>query len=265
MDLGLSGKRALVTGSTAGIGLAIAAALAREGAKVIVNGRTQARVDEAVAQVKQQAGGKADVQGLAVDLGTAAGAKAVIAAHPELDVLVNNLGIYQAKPFEQLTDDDWTRILEVNVLSGVRLARHYFPGMLKRNAGRVVFISSESGVQIPAEMIHYGVTKSAQVSLARGMAELTAGTNVTVNSVLVGPTRSEGVEQFVAGLAKDKGLTPEQVEREFFKTMRPTSLIKRFEMPEEVAAVVTFLCGQAASAINGAAVRAEGGLLKGML
>jgi len=265
MDLGLSGKRALVTGSTAGIGLAIAAALAREGAKVIVNGRTQARVDEAVAQVKQQAGGKADVQGLAVDLGTAAGAKAVIAAHPELDVLVNNLGIYQAKPFEQLTDDDWTRILEVNVLSGVRLARHYFPGMLKRNAGRVVFISSESGVQIPAEMIHYGVTKSAQVSLARGMAELTAGTNVTVNSVLVGPTRSEGVEQFVAGLAKDKGLTPEQVEREFFKTMRPTSLIKRFETPDEVAAVVAFLCSQAASAINGAAVRAEGGLLKGIL
>jgi NAD(P)-dependent dehydrogenase (short-subunit alcohol dehydrogenase family) len=264
MDLGLSGKRALVTGSTAGIGLAIAAALAREGAKVIVNGRTQARVDEAVARVKQQAGG-ADVRGLAIDLGTATGARDVIAAVPELDVLVNNLGIYQAKAFEQLTDDDWNRLLEVNVLSGVRLARHYFPGMLRRNAGRVIFISSESAVQIPAEMIHYGVTKAAQVALARGMAELTAGTAVTVNSVLVGPTRSEGVEQFVAGLAKDQGLTPEQVEREFFKTMRPTSLIKRFETPEEVAAVVTFLCGQAASAVNGAAIRAEGGLLKGML
>jgi NAD(P)-dependent dehydrogenase (short-subunit alcohol dehydrogenase family) len=264
MDLGLSGKHALVTGSTAGIGLAIAATLAREGAKVIVNGRTQARVDEAVARVKQQAGG-ADVRGLAIDLGTATGARDVIAAVPELDVLVNNLGIYQAKAFEQLTDDDWNRLLEVNVLSGVRLARHYFPGMLRRNAGRVIFISSESAVQIPAEMIHYGVTKAAQVALARGMAELTAGTAVTVNSVLVGPTRSEGVEQFVAGLAKDQGLTPEQVEREFFKTMRPTSLIKRFETPEEVAAVVTFLCGQAASAVNGAAIRAEGGLLKGML
>jgi NAD(P)-dependent dehydrogenase (short-subunit alcohol dehydrogenase family) len=265
MDLGLSGKRALVTGSTAGIGLAIATTLAREGAKVIVNGRTQTRVDEAVAQVRQQAGAGADVRGVAIDLGTVAGAREAIAAVPEVDLLVNNLGIYQAKPFEQLTDDDWLRILEVNVLSGVRLARHYFPAMLKRNAGRVVFISSESGVQIPAEMIHYGVTKSAQIALARGMAELTAGTAVTVNSVLVGPTRSEGVEQFVAGLAKDQGLTAEQVEHEFFKTMRPTSLIKRFETPEEVAAVVAFLCGQAASAINGAAIRAEGGLLKGML
>jgi NAD(P)-dependent dehydrogenase (short-subunit alcohol dehydrogenase family) len=262
MNLGLSDKRALVTGSTAGIGLAIATCLAREGARVTVNGRTTARVDEAVAHVKRHVSG-AEVDGLAADLGTAAGATAVTAAIDELDVLVNNLGIYQSKPFEQIRDDEWQHIIEVNVLSGVRLARHYFPKMLRKNWGRIVFISSESGVQIPAEMIHYGVTKSAQVALARGLAELSAGTGVTVNSVLAGPTRSEGVEQFVAGLAKDRGVTETQIEEEFFKTVRPTSLLKRFETPEEVAAVVAFLCSTSASAINGAAVRAEGGVLKG--
>jgi len=264
MNLGLSGKRALVTGSTAGIGLAIATALAREGAKVALNGRTTARVGQAVAHVKQHVVG-AEIQGVAADLGTADGARQVIDELPELDVLVNNLGIYQSKPFEQIGDPEWLRILEVNVLSGVRLSRHYFPAMLRRNWGRVIFISSESAVQIPSEMIHYGVTKSAQVALARGMAEMTAGTGVTVNSVLAGPTRSEGVEQFVAGLAKDRGVSEKQVEEEFFKTVRPTSLIRRFETPDEVAAVVTFLCGQGASGVNGAAIRAEGGVLKGML
>src|SRR4051794_24908034 len=214
MDLQLEGKRALVTGSTAGIGLAIVAGLAREGAHVTLNGRTQRRVDEAVAQVKREVAGAA-VSGIAADLGTADGARAVIAALSEVDVLVNNLGIYGAKPFEKLTDEEWTNILEVNVISGVRLSRHYFPRMLARGWGRVIFISSESGVQIPTEMIHYGVTKSAQIALARGMAELTAGTAVTVNSVLAGPTRSEGVEQFVAGLAKDKGVTERQIEEDF--------------------------------------------------
>jgi NAD(P)-dependent dehydrogenase (short-subunit alcohol dehydrogenase family) len=264
MDLQLSGKRALVSGSTAGIGLAIATALAREGARVTLNGRTAARVDEAVAQVKRDAPG-ANVDGMAADLGTADGAKRVIAAIPDVDILVNNLGIYEIKAFEQLSDEDWTRIMEINVISGVRLSRHYFPPMLKRGWGRVIFISSESGVQIPTEMIHYGVTKTAQVALARGMAELTAGTGVTVNSVLVGPTRSEGVEQFVADMARGRGVTEKQVEEDFFKSVRPSSLIKRFETSEEVAAVVAFLCSPVASAINGAAVRAEGGVLKGML
>jgi NAD(P)-dependent dehydrogenase (short-subunit alcohol dehydrogenase family) len=264
MDLQLKGKRALVTGSTAGIGLAIVTALAREGAKVTLNGRTQARVDEALAQVKRDVPG-GDVDGLAADLGSVEGANQAIAAIPDLDILVNNLGIYQAKPFEQLTDEDWAHLIEVNVLSGVRLSRQYFPAMLRRGTGRIIFISSESAVQIPAEMVHYGVTKSAQVALSRGMAELTVGTGVTVNSVLVGPTRSEGVEQFVAGLARDRGLTEQQVEDDFFKSVRPTSLIKRFETPEEIGVVVAFLASPLASSINGAAVRAEGGLLKGML
>jgi len=265
MDLGLAGKRALVTGSTAGIGLAIAVGLAREGARVIVNGRTQRRVDEAVAQVKREAAAGAEVIGIAADLGTAEGARQVIGALPDVDVLVNNLGIYGAKPFEKLTDEEWMRIHEVNVISGVRLSRHYLPRMLGRNGGRVIFIASESGVQIPEEMIHYGVSKASQIALARGLAELTAGTAVTVNSVLAGPTKSEGVEQFVAGLAKDKGVTEKQIEDDFFKSVRPTSLIKRFETPQEIAAVTVFLCGTAASGVNGAAVRAEGGLLKGML
>ncbi|MDB5318815.1 MAG: dehydrogenase, short-chain alcohol dehydrogenase like protein [Phycisphaerales bacterium] len=264
MDLQISGKRALVTGSTAGIGLAIATALAREGARVTVNGRTAARVDEAVAQVKRDAAGGV-VEGIVADLGTAEGARRVIGAMPDVDLLINNLGIYEVKPFEQLSDEDWMHILEVNLISGVRLSRHYFPPMLKRGWGRVIFISSESGVQIPTEMIHYGVTKSAQVSLARGMAELTAGTGVTVNSVLVGPTKSEGVEQFVADMAHSRGVTEKEVEADFFKSVRPSSLIKRFETSEEVAAVVAFLCGAVASGINGSAVRAEGGVLKGML
>jgi len=264
MDLELSGRAALVTGSTAGIGLAIAQALAAEGAEVVVNGRTQRRVDEAVRAIREAAG-NAPVRGIAADLGTREGADRLIAALPSVDVLVNNLGIFEAKPFAEITDAEWMTMFETNVLSGVRLARHYFPGMLTAGWGRVIFISSESAVQIPSEMIHYGVTKSAQVALARGMAEMTAGTGVTVNSVLAGPTRSEGVEQFVAGLAKDRGVSEKQVEEEFFKTVRPTSLIRRFETPDEVAAVVTFLCGQGASGVNGAAIRAEGGVLKGML
>jgi NAD(P)-dependent dehydrogenase (short-subunit alcohol dehydrogenase family) len=264
MDLQLSGKRALVTGSTAGIGLAIATALARERAHVIVNGRTAQRVDAAVARVRREVS-DAQVKGIAADLGAAKGAEQLLAQLPEVDILVNNLGIYDPKPFTQITDEDWRRILEVNVLSGIRLSRHYLPAMLHANWGRIIFISSESAVQIPQEMIHYGVTKSAQVALARGIAELSAGTAVTVNSVLVGPTKSEGVEQFVASMARDKGLTAQQVEQEFFQSVRPTSLIKRFERPDEIGAVVAFLASPIASSINGSAVRAEGGVLKGML
>ena len=260
MDLQLHGKRALVTGSTAGIGLAIATALAREGADVVVNGRTEARVAEAVGKVRAEA--TSAVSGIAADTGTRAGTDLLVARLGDLDVdiLVNNLGIFEPKTFAEIGDEDWLRFFEINVLSGVRLSRAYLPGMLKRNWGRVVFISSESGFQIPAEMIHYGVTKSAQVSLARGLAETTAGTGVTVNSVLPGPTKSEGVEGFVEKISGGKSFA--EFEREFFVTVRPTSLIKRFERVEEVAAVVAFVCSPVASGINGAAVRAEGGVLK---
>lgn len=258
MDLQLHGKRALVTGSTAGIGLAIATALAREGADVVVNGRTEARVADAVAKIRMATNGS--VSGIVADAGTPAGTSNLIAQLADVDVLVNNLGIFEPKPFEDIADKDWLHVFEVNVLSGVRLSRAFLPGMLRRNWGRIVFISSESAFQIPAEMIHYGVTKSAQVSLARGLAETTAGTGVTVNSVLPGPTRSEGVEDFVEKLSGGKSFG--DFEREFFAAVRPTSLLKRFETVEEVAAVVAFVCSPLASAINGAAVRAEGGVLK---
>jgi NAD(P)-dependent dehydrogenase (short-subunit alcohol dehydrogenase family) len=265
MDLQLAGKTALVTGSTAGIGLAIAQALAREGAAVTVNGRTERRVRDAVRTVRDAAPGAADVRGLVADLSTRQGAEKVIEELPTVDVLVNNLGVYQAKPFGEITDDEWLRIFETNVLSGVRLARQYLPHMLAGGWGRVIFISSESAVQIPAEMIHYGMTKTAQVAVARGLAEMTKGTNVTVNSVLAGPTRSEGVETFVADIARSKGVDAAAVERDFFATMRPTSLLKRFEEPSEIAAVVAFLASPLSSAINGAAVRAEGGLVQAAL
>jgi len=258
MDLQLHGKKALVTGSTAGIGFGIATALAREGADVVVNGRTEARVSEAVAKIRTSA--KGSVTGIATDAGTAAGAARLVAELADVDVLVNNLGIFDPKPFGDIPDEDWLRFFEVNVLSGVRLSRAFLPGMLRRNWGRIVFISSESGFQIPAEMIHYGVTKSAQISLARGLAETTAGTGVTVNSVLPGPTKSEGVDMFVEKISGGKSFS--EFEREFFLSVRPTSLLKRFETVEEIAAVVAFVCSPLASAINGAAVRAEGGVLK---
>jgi len=255
MNLELEGKLALVSGSTAGIGLAIATALVHEGAKVIVNGRTQQRVDVAVA-----ASGAA--HGIAADLGTEEGARSVIARFPSVDILVNNLGIFEPKPFEDIPDADWLRFFEVNVMSGVRLSRHYLPAMKRKNWGRIVFISSESGLQIPAEMIHYGLTKTAQIAVARGLAETCAGTAVTVNSVLPGPTESEGVLQFVSDLAAHRKVDGATVEREFFQTARPTSILKRFTTPEEVADVVAFVCSPRAAAINGAAVRAEGGVVR---
>ena len=264
MDLQLGGRTALVTGSTAGIGLAIATALAGEKSAVIVNGRTNARVDAAVSAIRQRVP-RADIRGVAADLATADGAAKVIAAAPGVDILVNNLGIYQAKPFDQLSDEDWLRIFEANVMSGVRLSRHYLPEMLSGGWGRILFISSESAVNIPAEMIHYGMTKTAQVAVARGLAELTKGTAVTVNSVLAGPTRSEGVENFIKQMTAGKGGDASRFEREFFATIRPTSLLKRFETPEEVAAVVAFLASPLASAVNGAAIRAEGGVVRAAL
>jgi NAD(P)-dependent dehydrogenase (short-subunit alcohol dehydrogenase family) len=261
MDLGLRGKRALVTGSTAGIGYAIAELLAREGAAVVVNGRTTERVEQAVQRIRAAAP-EAEVTGVAADAGSAAGAAALIAAQPDVDVLVNNMGIFEPKPFEQITDEEWLRFFEVNVLSGVRLARHYVPRMKAKNWGRVVFISSESGLQIPTEMIHYGTTKTAQLAVARGLAETLVGTNVTVNSVLPGPTSSEGVGTFVADLAKSQGKDVATVEREFFKTARPSSIIQRFGTPAEVASLVAYVCSTAASATTGAALRVDGGVVR---
>jgi NAD(P)-dependent dehydrogenase (short-subunit alcohol dehydrogenase family) len=264
MDLKLEGKRALVTGSTAGIGFAIAEALLKEGVSVVVNGRTETRVNAALKQL-QRSGARGKVEGLAADLGIADGIQQAIARFPALDILVNNLGIFEVKPFEQITDEDWFRFFEVNVLSGVRLSRHYLPGMKQRNWGRIVFISSESAVQIPAEMIHYGMTKTAQLAIARGLAETTAGTNVTVNAVLPGPTASEGVSKFVEQLAAEQKTDATSVEKEFFRGMRPTSLLQRFATPEEVATLVAFVCSPLSSATNGAALRADGGVVRSIL
>ena len=261
MDLGLSGKTAVVSGSTAGIGFAIAAALAAEGAKVVVNGRTQARVNSALEGIRKTVK-KAHLSGVAADLGTSHGVEKFIQQAPEADVLVNNLGIFEVKRFLEIPDSDWLRFFEVNVLSGVRLARHYLPGMLKKNWGRIIFISSESGQHIPAEMVHYGMTKTAQVAVARGIAESVAGTGVTVNSILAGPTASEGASGFVENMAKQQGITTAEVERQFFASVRPTSLLKRFETTDEVAAVVAFVASTQAVSINGAAVRAEGGVVR---
>ena len=261
MNLGLDAKRVLVTGSTAGIGFATAEAFAREGAHVIVNGRSQPRVDKALSQLREIVPG-VRAEGIAADLSTGAGCASVIAAFENVDVLVNNMGIFEPKPFEQISDADWMRFFEANVLSGIRLARHYVSGMRARNWGRIVFVSSESGIQIPVEMIHYGVTKTAQIAVARGLAETLVGTNVTVNSVLPGPTSSEGVGTFVAQLAKSQGKAVKAVEEEFFKTARPSSILQRFETAAEVAAVIAFACSAQASAITGSALRVDGGVVR---
>jgi NAD(P)-dependent dehydrogenase (short-subunit alcohol dehydrogenase family) len=264
MDLGLKGKKAVVSGSTAGIGLAIATSLAAEGASVVINGRTEARVTAAIDYICDHVMA-AEVEGVAADLGTLDGVMTFLNQAPEADILVNNLGIFEAKPFAEITDADWLRFFEVNVLSGVRLARHYLAGMRDKNWGRVIFISSESAVNIPVEMIHYGVTKTAQVAVARGLAESVADTGITVNSILVGPTNSEGVGNFMQELARQQGVTAAQVEKEFFEKVRPSSLLKRFEKPEEVAAVVTFVASAQGAIINGAALRAEGGVVRAAL
>src|SRR5256886_7295187 len=264
MNLQLSEKKALVTGSTAGIGFAIARALAREGASVVVTGRTQERVDDAIANVRKEIR-DAKISGIAANLATPNGISKCIEAVPTVDVLVNNLGVYEVKPFEQITDDHWNSIIETNFMSGVRLSRHYLPRMKAANWGRIIFISSESAVNIPVEMIHYGVTKTMQVALARGLAETTSGTGVTVNSILAGPTRSDGVEEFITDVAKTKGIASTEVEKDFFKTVRPSSLLQRFATIEEVAALVAFVASPLSSATNGAALRAEGGLLRSIL
>ena len=261
MDLGLKGKSAVVSGSTAGIGLAIATVLAQEGALVVINGRTDARVAAALKTIQSQVK-NAEVRGIAADLGTAAGVEKFVKEIPGADILVNNLGIFEVKPFQEIPDSDWLRFFEVNVLSGVRLSRHYLPAMLKNKWGRVIFISSESGQQIPAEMIHYGMTKTAQVAVARGLAESVAGSGVTVNSILVGPTASEGASVFVKDMARQQGVSTAEIEKQFFAGVRPTSLLKRFETPEEIGKVVAFVASEHAVTINGAAVPADGGVIR---
>jgi NAD(P)-dependent dehydrogenase (short-subunit alcohol dehydrogenase family) len=256
MDFGLKGKRALVTGSTAGIGFAIAKLLAREGAFVYVNGRTEARVEKAVSEIE----GKVD--GVAADLATEQGAETLFARVKEVDIVVNNLGIFEVKPFLEIDDAEWRRFFEANVLSGVRVTRHYLPRMLEKKWGRVIFISSESALQIPAEMVHYGMTKAAQLAVARGIAESFPATGVTVNSVLAGPTESEGVSTFLDDLARQNGRPKEEITRDFFAHARPSSLIKRFATTEEVEAMVVYLCSEAASATTGASVRVDGGVVR---
>jgi NAD(P)-dependent dehydrogenase (short-subunit alcohol dehydrogenase family) len=260
LDLELKGKLALVSGSTAGIGLAIATTLAREGARVIVNGRHKSSVDGAVAMLQSSTG--AQVEGFAGDLSDAACAQQLVRDHPGIQILVNNLGIFEPKAFEDIPDADWLRFFDVNVLSGVRLARLVLPAMRRANWGRIIFISSESGVQIPAEMIHYGVTKTAQLAVARGLAEALAGTAITVNSILPGPTNSRGVGDFIDSMAKASGKSFEQLEREFFEKVRPTSLIKRFATPQEVASLVAYIASPLSSATTGAALRVDGGVVK---
>jgi NAD(P)-dependent dehydrogenase (short-subunit alcohol dehydrogenase family) len=261
MKIDLSGKTALVTGSTSGIGHAIARGLASAGASVVVNGRTEAKVDAAAAAIAKAApDGK--VRGIAADVSTAAGCSALVAALPDVDILINNAGIFEPKGFFDIPDEDWTRFFEVNLMSGVRLSRAYMKGMLQRNWGRIVFISSESALNIPKEMIHYGVTKTAQLAVSRGLAEMTRGTAVTVNSVLPGPTMSEGVETFVKDLAKQNGQSVEEAASQFVKQFRPTSLLQRFASVEEIANMVVYVSSKEASATNGAALRAEGGIVQ---
>ncbi len=255
MDLQLKGKTAIVTGGSAGIGLAITKALAAEGVTVTVPGRSKEKLDKALA-------GIGTAKAIVADPGAPEGAAALIQQVPDTDILVNNLGIYEPKPFAEITDADWLRLFEVNVLSGVRLSRHYFPRMLQRNWGRVIFVSSESGVMTPPEMIHYGVTKSSQLAISRGLAELTKGTAVTVNTILPGPTRSEGIVDFLRNISSRPNPTPEQAEQEFFEKHRSSSLLQRLIKSEEIASLVAFTASPLSAATNGAALRAEGGLLR---
>ena len=260
MDLHIETRRALITGSTAGIGFAIAHGLAAEGAHVTLTGRTQPAIDAALARLRS-AVPSARADGIAADCATAKGAETVFARVPDVDILVNNLGIYERKPFFEIPDDDWLRLFEVNVLSGVRFARRYAPAMAKRGWGRVLFISSESALNVPREMIHYGTTKTAQLTVSHGLAMELAGTGVTVNAVLPGPTRTENTERLRAERAKAAGMTVPELERDFFINFRPTSLIKRFTSADEVANLAVYLCGEGASGTSGAALRVDGGVV----
>jgi len=264
MNIELKGKKALVTGSSGGIGLAIATGLAQAGAQVVLHGRNASKLAQAAQTISQQVAG-AQVTTVQANLATADGAASVSSAHPDVDILVNNAGTFTPKSFTEITDDDWQAMMDTNVMSGIRLSRYYLPRMLAANWGRIVFISSESAVQIPAEMIHYGVSKTAQLAVSRGLAELTAGTNVTVNAVLPGPTRSEGVSDFFAEMAKEQGVSQEQMEQDFIAQHRPTSLLRRLATVEEVANMVVYTCSTQASATNGAALRVDGGVVRSII
>ena len=259
MDLQLNDKLALVSGSTKGIGYAIAKLLAREGARVIVNGRSEASVEQALAEIRRELPG-AKLAGFAGDLAEASGAEELLKRFPRVDILVNNLGIYQPQPFEEIPDEEWRRFFEVNVLSAVRLSRLYLPAMRQQDWGRIVFISSESGIQIPVEMIHYGMTKTALLAVSRGIAESCAGSGVTSNAVLPGPTLSAGVGEFAAKLSGGRPLA--EFEAEFFRQVRPSSLLQRFASTDEVANLVAYVCSPLSVATNGAALRVDGGVLR---
>jgi len=260
VDLKLKGKRAFVSGSTAGIGFAVARDLAREGAEVVINGRTDAKASDAIERIAESTGVK--VSGVAADLGTAAGAELLLGQLGKVDILVNNIGIFEPKPFLEIPDSDWLRFFETNVMSGVRLSRALLPHMIAQGWGRIIFVSSESGLNIPTEMVHYGVTKTAQLAVSRGIAESVAGTGVTVNAVLPGPTRSEGAIEFLEKIASERDIDVAEAEIELITTLRPTSLLKRMATPEEVANMVVYLCGEPASATTGAAVRVDGGVVR---
>ena len=264
MDLHLTGKKALITGSTAGIGLAIATQLCREGAHVIVNGRTSDRVDTAVSTIEDM-NLPGEVSGVVCDFGVQDQIAQLLTDAGEVDILVNNVGIFEPRAFVDISDDEWYKLFEINVMSGVRLARHFFPGMIKRNWGRIVFIASESGVQIPEEMVHYGMTKSAQIAIANGLARATKKTGVTVNSILPGSTWSEGAENFIVAMARENNMSTKEFEAQFFRENRPGSLLQRFASTEEVANMVTYICSPLASATNGAALRVDGGTIPTML
>lgn len=253
MELGLKGKKVLITGSTKGIGLSTAILFLKEGAQVWINGRSQESVTAAEKEIASVVPG-ARVHSVIADVGTEAGVQAVCRAVPEVDVLVNNAGIFKPEPFPEISRESWLRMFEVNVLSGARLTQFYLPKMIQKNWGRAIFISSESGIATPQEMVHYGMSKTAQLAVSRGAAETCRGTRVTVNSVLPGPTMSDGVEVFV----KEMGMT----EQEFFKNGRPTSIAQRFATPEEVASLVVFVASEPAAMINGAALRVDGGSSK---
>ncbi|GAY21383.1 MULTISPECIES: SDR family NAD(P)-dependent oxidoreductase [Sphingobium] len=257
MDLKLNGRTALVTGSTAGIGFAIARRLAEEGVEVVITGRNQAKLDDAATQLAQSG----RVRPILADPATAQGAATLIEAAPDVDILVNNLGIYEAKTFTEISDEDWHHFFEVNVVSGARLARHYFPRMIAKNWGRIIFIASESALVIPGEMIHYGMTKTAQLAIARGLAEQTRGTGVTVNTVLPGPTRSEGIVDFIQSVVENKDAPEAEREAEFFRTLRPLSLVRRLIEADEIGSMVAYLASPLAAVTNGAAIRAEGGIV----
>ena len=261
MDLQLKNKTALITGSTAGIGLATAKLLAAEGSTVYINGRTQARIDDAISQIKADVG-DADIKGIVADFANVDDINNLIKQLPEVDILINNVAVFAPTPFVEITDEDWLKFYEVNVMSGIRLSRVYLPLMLKKNQGRIIFISSESSLNIPEEMIHYGMTKTAQLAVSRGMAELTKGTNVTVNAVLPGPTNSEGVGGFIQQMAQQQNKKIEEVQKDFFAHVRPSSLLQRFTTTDEVANMIVYMASPLSSGTNGAAVRVDGGVVK---